>query len=110
MAGKRRRQRRGREVYAAAIARREREGLTWRRAAAQAGIPLQTLMWWRHRLREERSAEREERFFVELAARGEEEAVDRVEVVLRSGHRLLVPPGRPPAGLLELVQILERSC
>jgi transposase-like protein len=97
-------------VYAAAIARRGREGLTWRRAAAEAGIPLPTLTWWRRRLQEEEGAKREGSSFVELASSAGDAVAERIEVVLLSGRRLLVPHGPPPAGLVELVRLLERSC
>jgi hypothetical protein len=94
--------RRGREFFVRLIARRERSGLTWREAAEEAGVPLPTVMDWARRLRDTA--------FVELAAEEGPEASDRVEIVLRSGRRLLVPVGAASDDLLALVLLLERTC
>ncbi len=109
MAGKKRGRRRGRDAYLRLIARREREGLTWRQVARDGRVPLATLDWWRRRLREEKS-EPNDRTFVELAPTSVGEDAERIEVVLRSGRRLLLPNGSLPEGLLDLVRLLERPC
>jgi hypothetical protein len=94
--------RRGREFFVRLIARRDRDGLTWRETAESEGVPLPTLMDWARRLRGSG--------FVELAAGDGSEPVDRVEVVLRSGRRLLVPLGVASEELFALVVLLERTC
>jgi len=42
-----------REEMAGLLARREREGLSYRELSEQCGIPAATLSWWSHRLRAE---------------------------------------------------------
>jgi hypothetical protein len=94
--------RRGREFFVRLIARRERKGLTWREAAESEGVPLPTLMDWARRLRGSG--------FVELSTADTPSPMDRVEVVLKNGRRLLVPPGVASDDLLALVHLLERTC
>ena len=95
-------------LYARLVELHRREGIPWREAAEAAGVPLSTLMGWASRLgRGAKGGER--RSFVELAPREEcALAADRVEIVLRSGRRLLLP-WRPEA-LADLVALLERPC
>jgi len=85
------------------IERRAREGLTWAEAASAGGTSLSTLYRWAQRLR---AADMPA--FIELAAAAP--ARTGVELVLASGRVLRVPEGSPPEGLLELVQLLERTC
>lgn len=102
--------RRGGDVYARLVKRRNREGLTWAEAARVGGVPLSTLTMWARRLHEVPVEARRRRraAFVEIATRGDAAPVDRVEIVLRSGRRLLVP-WRADA-LADLVAVLERPC
>jgi transcriptional regulator with XRE-family HTH domain len=100
--------RRGREIYERLVARREAEGLTWKETARAGGVPLATLMEWAARLRRE-PPRTEERGFVELEA-PEGSAIDRIEVVLRTGRRLLVSAGFSPAALAAWIEVLERPC
>ena len=91
----------------ALFARRARLGLTWGELAEQTGVPKSTLHWWYRRLRDQgRNGKEPSRFVrVEVA-----EAPTAVDVVLRSGHRLVVPPGVDAEHLRRLVEVLESGC
>jgi transcriptional regulator with XRE-family HTH domain len=98
-----------REQMRRLLARRDREGLTFAELAGRSGIPVGTLAWWSSRLRSER--EDREAGFVELKAPAEaaapSEGSDRLEVVLGSGRRVLVPAGFDAAELQRLVLALD---
>lgn len=98
---------RGAAFYGQLIERREREGLTWAQAARVGGTSPSTLYRWAQRLRGTDAPA-----FIELATAlaNQPMTAPAVEVVLAGGRILRVPQGPPPAGLLELVQLLEGTC
>ena len=98
-----RKTRRARAVYERLLAQREREGLTFPELSERSGVPLSTLQEWARRLREAPSPSRA---FVELTPTSPGAPV---EIVLRSGRRVVLPDGRAFEGLAELVVLLE-SC
>lgn len=101
--------RRGRVVFERLIARRKQEGLTWRETALAGGVPLATLMDWDRRLRSGPAPRPSKRAFVEIAPRAAA-PIDRVEIVLRSGRRLVLACALPPAELSAWIEALERPC
>jgi DNA-binding IclR family transcriptional regulator len=98
--------RRPRAAYEKWLAEREREGLTFPQLSERTGVPASTLQEWARRLREEPAVAHGAFVEVRPVARATGEAV---EVVLRSGRRLVLASARPPDGLAELVALLE-SC
>lgn len=99
--------RRDAAFYRKLIERRGREGLTWAQAARVGGASLSTLYRWAQRLRGTDAPA-----FIELAPALANPSMTppAIEVVLAGGRILRVPQGPPPAGLLELVQLLEGTC
>ena len=98
---------RGREVYERLLADREREGLSLAELSRRSGVPEGTLQRWNRRLRSERGLVPQP--FVEVVAVEEPQPTDRVEVLLLCGRTIYLPAGRPFAGLVDLVTLLE-SC
>jgi len=100
---------RRRDVMAALLARRERDGLSLRQLSEESGIPFGTLSWWSWRLRQlSVQDERGSAAFVEVVASG---ASNDSEVVVRldNGLAVEVRGGADAAWLRELVAAL-RSC
>lgn len=97
------------------LARRERQGLTFRELSEQTGIPVGTLAFWAWKLRQgsgrAQAKARRGEGFVELVATGEQDANDgagSIEVVLSNGRRVLVHGEFDEARVLRMVQALER--
>ena len=89
----------------ALLDQREREQLSYRELSERSGVPVPTLLSWNRRLRE-----RDERAFIEvIPQRAPISSEDRFEVVLRSGHRVVVPTRMDVALLRELVLALEAT-
>ena len=91
------------EQARAVLKRQERSGLSVRRFAEKEGLDAERLYRWQRKLREERRRKR----FVEVRAEG---VVAPVEVVLRSGHRLLLRGATDVDVLAAIVTTLEREC
>jgi len=98
---------RGRAAYERLLAERDREGWSLPELSQRSGVPESTLQRWHRRLRRER--ELAPHPFVEIVAVQEPAPTERVEVVLRCGRTIVLPPCRPFRGLGELVTLLE-SC
>lgn len=97
------------------LARWERSGLTLSEFARRNGIPASTLGWWRHVFQKREQANlggRQARTrFVELKQERPALVAPAVlEVVLRSGQVVRVPPGFDVARLREVVLALEDRC
>lgn len=87
----------------AVLKEQERSGLSVQRFAEQAGFEAERLYRWRRKLR--KGAESVQ--FVEVNAEG---GGAPFEVVLRSGHRLLIRSVSDVATLAAIVTTLEREC
>jgi len=110
------------------LAQWERSGLTLRQFGRRRKIAPSTLMWWRHVLRHRntpaaavpvRSGTRQAgrrraqgaAAFRELAVVPSPLSAPAVlEIVLRSGHVVRVPPGCATQRLGEVIGVLERAC
>jgi hypothetical protein len=97
------------------LARRERLGLTLRELSEEVGVPIGTLGHWAWKLRQETSGDRSpgrlSPSFVELVANAPSESSPtgtRIEIVLASGRRLVVPDGIDEEQLSRVVRALER--
>ena len=94
------------------LERREREGLTYRQAAAlEPGITTNKLFWWRRKLFGSRAAtplgRRRSEKFVELV-RARAKSSSRVEIVIRGERRLVVDADIDESVLVRIVRALER--
>jgi transposase-like protein len=93
------------------LERREREGLSYRELARKSGESPQTLSWWSHRLRRERTGRRGRAFVELVAARTSRGAgTESFEVVLASGRRIRFGAGFDEGALARLVALLESGC
>ncbi len=89
------------------LARRERQGLTFRELSEESGIAVPTLSWWASKLRRE-SAEPEARLVpVEVLDEG---GSGSVTIELGSGLRLVVEPGFDAEQLARVVSALSSAC
>lgn len=95
--------------------RRERLGMTLRELSEETGVPVGTLGHWAWKLRQEGRGPRSpcptSSSFVEIVANSSTEsslAMSRIEVVLASGRRLVVPDGIDEEHLSRVVRVLER--
>lgn len=103
-----------REEMRRLLARRDREGLTYAELARRSGESAHSLSWWAWRLRQEdgqrdkagraRAAE-----FIEVKLSEEPEGEDAtgLELVLSSGHRVLIRQGFNEESLRRLVRALS---
>jgi hypothetical protein len=104
-----------REEWAKRVERWVESGLTAAEFGAQAGINPRTLTFWEWRLRRERGqgGRRPKRGFVEVIAPAvsdggaEKVAPPCLEVVLRDGTLIRVPPGFDTAARKHLIGALE---
>jgi len=93
------------------LRKRERHGLTWAELSAESGVPRSTLHWWHRRLRDEERKEGPRFVRLDIArdkmptAGGEP-----IEVVARSGHRVLVRSGFDLRSLREVLEVLDGGC
>lgn len=95
----------------ALLRRRERQGLTWAELSQVSGVPRSTLHWWQRRLRDEEDEVGPHFVRVDDVTRdGDAGAREPIEVLLRSGHRLLVRRGFDPDDLRRLVVLLDAGC
>ena len=93
------------------LARRERGGLTWSELSAESGVPRSTLQLWSRRFGTEVGRGKRSGFVrVEVVDRSGGHSPERLEIVLRSGHRLLVPRGFDANELRAVVAVLEPGC
>lgn len=93
------------------LRRRERRGLTWAELSAESGVPRSTLHWWDRRLRDEEQEEGPRFVRLEIARDATSTAdVDPIEVVARSGHRVLVRSGFDPHSLRQVLEVLDAGC
>jgi transposase-like protein len=93
------------------LRRRERRGLTWAELSAETGVPRSTLRWWDRRFRDEGRDEGSR--FVRLDVKPEASPIASgapLEVVARSGHRVLVRSGFDPDSLRQILAILDTGC
>jgi transcriptional regulator with XRE-family HTH domain len=103
-----------REVVRRLLARREREGLTYAELARRSGESAHALSWWAWRLRQEggqdgkpKRARAAEFIEVKLSEEPEGEAASGLELVLASGHRLVIRRGFDEESLRRLVRVLS---
>jgi hypothetical protein len=95
------------------LERREREGLTYRQAAAlEPGVSINMLFWWRRRLtRRSSAAPAVERTspagFVELASARPALPASHIEIVLERGRRVVVDAEVDESALQRVVRALE---
>jgi hypothetical protein len=110
------------------LAQWERSGLTLREFGRRRKIPPSTLRWWRHVFRyrnaptaavpvrrgtpqAHRRGAQGAAAFTELAIVPSPVSAPAVlEIVLRSGHVVRVPPGCATQRLGEVIGVLERAC
>ena len=89
--------------YRALLERKESEGLTYAELAEASGVPYSSLIRWLPRIKRERGLEGEPAF-VKLEA--EPTAGSSIEVLLASGHRLLVREGFDETQLRRVADVL----
>jgi len=89
------------------LARRERQGLTFRELSGESGIPIPTLSWWASKLRREGAADEPRLVAVEVL---EERGSGAVTIELVSGLRLSVEPGFDAEHLARVVSVLSARC
>ncbi len=93
------------------LARRERHGWSWAELSRRSGLPVWKLQWWRRRLADKRRAAVSERAFVAVkVVNSQPEASSRLEVITRSGLRVVVPPQFSPEHLRRVLETLEPGC
>lgn len=103
-----------REEMVQLLARRERQGLTFKGLAEQSGVPAGTLASWAWKLRQElprrEAADTPQAGFVELIPGPDAPPapVGRLEIVLVGGRRVLVSDDVDEDRLVRLVRALER--
>jgi hypothetical protein len=101
------------------LARWERSGLSLRDFGEQRGIPLSTLTWWRQVFR--RAGEpvnvasqsvpaSDAVVFTEVRPAIVPRIPPVLEIILRSGHVLRVPPGADTETLQRVLQALQAAC
>jgi hypothetical protein len=103
--------------YRAVLAERERSGKTYGCVAAERGIPVGTLTWWRGELRR-RDARRQGpvvepgiRFVpVDLSAAAERPAPPEFAVTLPCGAAVRVPADFDAEALAKLLRVLSATC
>jgi len=97
----------------AALARREREGLSWAGLSEVTGIPVSTLRWWQRKV-DATDEDHTGSGFVELlvGSDGAGASTDGYfELVLESGTLIRVPQQFDPGSLAELLALLgSRGC
>jgi hypothetical protein len=84
----------------------EASGLTAEAFAAGRDLHPDTLRWWRHRLRREEPTALLAPRFVPIALPA---VLSTIEVELRNGIRLRLPPPSSPRALTELARALESA-
>jgi len=93
------------------LARRERHGWSWPELSRHCGLPVWKLHWWRSRLSRRRRPPKSHRAFVPVqvveAARRD---VRPLEMVSRSGIRILVPADFDTDHLGRVLKALASSC
>ena len=89
------------ETMRGALARKDREGLTYEELSAETGIPVSTLGYWRRKLRYEREVVFEE---VGIEDHATPEVV--VEVIGPLGHRVIVREGATDVLLRRVLEAL----
>lgn len=97
------------------LARWERSGLTLSEFARRNGMAASTLGWWRHVFQKREQAKlggrRARARFIEIKPERPALVTPAVlEVVLRSGQVVRVPPGFDVARLREVVLALDAPC
>lgn len=93
------------------LRRRERRGLTWAELSAESGVPRSTLHWWDRRLRDEEQDGGPRFVRLDLVQEATPTAdVEPIEVVARSGHRVLVRSGFDPRSLRQVLEVLDAGC
>lgn len=94
------------------LERCERSGLSLAEFARRRGISVQTLAWWRHRLRRAHGGVPKSAVAFTEIVLGEPNSVGAIaEVVLRSGRILRVPlAGVEAEAVRVLVRVLEEPC
>lgn len=93
------------------LAKRNREGLTYRELSARVGVPANTLCQWAWRFRHESARpEALEPAFVQLTCAPSlyTTSSQRVEIVLRSKRRVIVDAATDSAVLTRLLAAVEQ--
>ena len=110
------RRRGGREAeYRRLLAKQARSGLSVREFAEREGMAVQTLYWWRSRLRRRGEARQDGTDFVEVSVRpspraGSLGSPESFEVLFPDGMQVRVPQRFDEAGLVSLLGVIRRSC
>jgi len=89
------------------LARRARQGLTFREVSEESGIPIPTLSYWATKLR--REEEEPEAQFVPVEVTDDSEA-GTISIEIECGLRLHVEPGFDEAHLARVLSVLESRC
>lgn len=93
------------------LGKRERRGLTWAELSAESGVPRSTLHWWDRRLRDEEQDEGPRFVRLDIAQDVTPSVVgEPIEVVARSGHRVLVRVGFDSDSLRQVLEVLDAGC
>lgn len=93
------------------LAKRDREGLTYRELSVRVGVPANTLCQWAWRFRHESvQPAAEEPAFVQLTSAPSRDTPpsQRVEIVLRSKRRVIVDAAIDSGVLTRLLEVIER--
>jgi len=92
------------------LRKRQRQGLTYRELSEDSGIPIPTLAWWSRKLEQEDkgggAAIAGGLVAVEVVEDDEQELGSVIEIVVRDGLRLLVPPTASDAHLRRVLRAL----
>ena len=89
------------------LRRRQRDGLSYRELSEESGIPIPTLAWWAGKLERERAGR--ELVPVEVVEDDASDLGAAIEIVVRDGLRVLVPPCASDAHLRRVLRALA-SC
>jgi len=92
------------------LARRERHGWSWVELSRRTGKPVWKLRWWHRRLAENPGARPGWNFRPVQVVEGAVSVSSRLELVLPSGVRILVPADFDPGHLQRVIATAGRGC
>jgi hypothetical protein len=94
----------------ALLAERARTGASYRELSERSGIPVPTLAWWQRRLGDKKRGGATVELTEIRSGVANLFAPAMVEVVLRDGVVVRVPPGVDPERLRGVLAALDRQC